>query len=66
MDKNNKQLKYRPVVLMILDGWGIAPPSRCNAITIAKTPAMDKIISSYPSVTLQASGESVGLPWGDG
>ncbi|OGF21476.1 phosphoglycerate mutase (2,3-diphosphoglycerate-independent) [Candidatus Falkowbacteria bacterium RBG_13_39_14] len=64
MNTENKT-SYRPVVLLILDGWGVAPPSRCNAITMAKTPAMDKIISSYPAVTLQASGESVGLPWGE-
>lgn len=65
MSLNTKIIKYRPVVLMILDGWGIAPPSRNNAITIAKLPTIDKLISSYPTVTLQASGESVGLPWGE-
>jgi len=58
-------LKKRPVVLVILDGWGVAPPSRANAISQAKTPVMDKLISTYPTMTLQASGESVGLPWGE-
>ncbi|MFH0856386.1 MAG: 2,3-bisphosphoglycerate-independent phosphoglycerate mutase [bacterium] len=57
--------KYNPVALIILDGWGIAPPSRSNAITMAKTPAIDNLIASYPAMTLQASGESVGLPWGE-
>jgi len=63
----NKELttKYKPVVLIILDGFGIAPPSRSNAVSRAKTPAIDMLISSYPTVTAQASGESVGLPWGE-
>lgn len=55
----------KPVILMILDGWGIAPPSRSNAITLAKTPAIDNLIKTYPSMTLQASGEAVGLSWGE-
>lgn len=50
---------------MVLDGWGIAPPSRGNAISLAATPVMDQLAMSYPAVTLQASGESVGLPWGE-
>ncbi len=58
-------LKKHPVVLVIMDGWGVAPPSRANAISQAKTPVMDKILATYPSMTLQASGESVGLPWGE-
>jgi len=58
-------LKNRPVVLVILDGWGVAPPSRANAISQAKTPVMDKVLSTYPALTLQASGEAVGLPWGE-
>lgn len=62
---NNLNKKYKPMLLMILDGWGVAPPSRSNATTMAKTPAMDHLISSYPAMTLQASGESVGLPWGE-
>jgi len=58
-------LKYRPLVLAVLDGWGIAPKNRGNAIMLAKTPTWDKLLMTYPSVTLQASGESVGLPWGE-
>ncbi|MFH1192210.1 MAG: 2,3-bisphosphoglycerate-independent phosphoglycerate mutase [bacterium] len=65
MNLDNIQFDHRPTLLIILDGWGIAPPSRSNAITLANTPGMDKFISSYPAVTLQASGESVGLPWGE-
>ncbi|HCA66990.1 MAG: 2,3-bisphosphoglycerate-independent phosphoglycerate mutase [Parcubacteria group bacterium GW2011_GWC2_44_17] len=55
----------KPVLLIINDGWGIAPPSRYNAITEARTPVFDYLIQHYFTVTLQASGESVGLPWGE-
>jgi len=55
----------KPAVLIILDGWGIAPPSRGNAISLARTPVMDKLVRTYPAMTLQASGEAVGLPWGE-
>ena len=55
----------KPVVLIILDGWGIAPPSKSNAITQAKTPVFDRLIATYPPLTLQAAGESVGLSWGE-
>ncbi|MFH0828643.1 MAG: 2,3-bisphosphoglycerate-independent phosphoglycerate mutase [Candidatus Kerfeldbacteria bacterium] len=56
---------YRPLVLVVLDGWGVAPKNRGNAIMLAKTPTWDRLLQTYPSVTLQASGESVGLPWGE-
>jgi 2,3-bisphosphoglycerate-independent phosphoglycerate mutase len=62
-ETNNNRPK--PVVLMILDGWGAAPPSKSNAITIAKTPAVSSFIKTYPAMTLQASGEAVGLSWGE-
>ncbi|MBI4091008.1 MAG: 2,3-bisphosphoglycerate-independent phosphoglycerate mutase [Candidatus Komeilibacteria bacterium] len=55
----------RPLVLVVLDGWGIAPPSRANAISLARTPNMDSYLSSYPSMSIQAGGESVGLSWGE-
>ncbi len=54
-----------PVVLMILDGWGIASPSPGNAITQAKTPFFDQLQSAYPSTRLEASGHAVGLPHGE-
>ncbi|MFC1612929.1 2,3-bisphosphoglycerate-independent phosphoglycerate mutase [Patescibacteria group bacterium] len=65
MTNNAITTKYKPVVLIILDGFGIAPPSRGNAITRAKIPTIDMLISSYPTMTIQPSGESVGLPWGE-
>lgn len=58
-------MRPKPVVLVVLDGWGVAPPSRGNAITIARTPVFRKLITTYPCVTLQAGGEAVGLPWGE-
>jgi len=53
------------VILVILDGWGIAPKGRGNAIEKARTPNMDRLWSSYPNGQLSASGESVGLPKGE-
>lgn len=55
----------KPVVLVILDGWGIAPPSKSNAITQAKTPVFDRLTTTYPVLALQAAGEAVGLSWGE-
>ena len=57
--------RQKPVVLIILDGWGVATPSKSNAITIAKTPTYNNLVKNYPAMTLQASGESVGLSWGE-
>ena len=54
----------KPYVLMILDGWGLAPPSETNATSIAKTPNMDAFIKKYPHGQLNASGLFVGLPDG--
>lgn len=54
----------KPYLLMILDGWGLAPPSDTNAISIAKTPNMDAFIKKYPHGQLNASGLFVGLPDG--
>lgn len=53
------------VTLIILDGWGIAPPRRGNAISLASTPNFDKLVTIYPTMALQSSGELVGLPWGE-
>lgn len=55
----------RPVVLMMLDGWGIAPPSRANAISLARTPHMDSYMTTYPTLSIQSAGEAVGLNWGE-
>lgn len=52
----------KPLVLLILDGWGLAPAGPGNAISLAKTPNMTSLWNSYPHTQLLASGESVGLP----
>ncbi len=54
-----------PVVLLVFDGFGVAAPSRGNAITLAYTPNLNQFMRTYPTITLQASGEVVGLPWGE-
>ncbi|MBI4125545.1 MAG: 2,3-bisphosphoglycerate-independent phosphoglycerate mutase [Deltaproteobacteria bacterium] len=51
-----------PLLLVILDGWGIAPPSKENAITQAKTPTWNRLTKEYPSCRLEASAPAVGLP----
>jgi 2,3-bisphosphoglycerate-independent phosphoglycerate mutase len=56
-----KKNKKNPTVLVILDGWGVAPPSKGNAITLAKKPTLDKLFKLYPSTTLGATGTQVGL-----
>ena len=50
------------VVLVILDGWGLAPPGPGNAVELADTPVFDALWERYPHSTLAASGEAVGLP----
>jgi 2,3-bisphosphoglycerate-independent phosphoglycerate mutase len=55
---------YRPVVLCVLDGWGIAPDSPWNAATRADTPRLDAILRDHPHAALEASGTAVGLPAG--
>ena len=50
----------KPVLLMILDGWGIAPADKTNAAAMAKTPNLDSYFANYPHTTLEASGKAVG------
>jgi 2,3-bisphosphoglycerate-independent phosphoglycerate mutase len=52
------------VVLVVLDGWGCAPPGPGNAVERAETPVFDRLWREYPHTTLKASGEAVGLPPG--
>ncbi|HYY63149.1 MAG TPA: 2,3-bisphosphoglycerate-independent phosphoglycerate mutase [Gaiellaceae bacterium] len=52
------------VTLVILDGWGCAPPGPGNAVELASTPVFDALWARYPHTTLKASGEAVGLPAG--
>jgi 2,3-bisphosphoglycerate-independent phosphoglycerate mutase len=55
---------YRPVVLCVLDGWGIAADGPGNAVTRAKTPRLDALFARGPHAKLDASGRAVGLPDG--
>lgn len=54
----------RPTVLMILDGYGLNDKVEGNAVKLANTPVMDKLMAEYPFVEGQASGMAVGLPDG--
>ena len=53
-----------PVTLVIMDGWGLNPRENHNAIALGNTPYFDYIWNNWPSATLEASGEAVGLPAG--
>lgn len=54
---------YRPIVLIVLDGWGLSPSTQGNPIREATLPTIDKLNKYYPLTALQASGIAVGLPW---
>src|SRR3989344_3125065 len=55
----------KPLVLAILDGWGVAPESEGNAITPADTANFDTFTREYPVMTIFASGNEVGLSFGE-
>lgn len=54
----------KPLVLLIIDGFGYSPESQSNAIALAKTPCWDKLQKKYPMTYLNCSGHVVGLPEG--
>ena len=53
-----------PLLLMILDGFGVREETKGNAIKQARTPNLDRLRATYPNTTLKASGEAVGVPAG--
>ena len=55
----------KPLVFVVLDGWGLSPETYGNAILSTPTPNMDRLISKFPFASLHASGEEVGLEWGE-
>ena len=57
-------MSKKPTVLLIMDGFGLAPAGPENAISCAKTPNLDKLFAECPNTQLQASGLDVGLPAG--
>jgi 2,3-bisphosphoglycerate-independent phosphoglycerate mutase len=52
------------VCLVVLDGWGLAPPGPGNAVELATTPVFDELWAKYPHTTLTTCGRAVGLPDG--
>ena len=54
----------KPLLLMILDGWGKAPAGPENAVTAAKTPVLDELFHTCPNALMECSGMAVGLPEG--
>ena len=57
-------MKKKPTVLMILDGYGLNDKTEGNAVALANTPVMDRLMREYPFVKGNASGLAVGLPEG--
>jgi len=55
----------RPAVVMVLDGFGVAPDGEGNAITRARMPFFHELGKRYPTMTLKSSGATVGLMWGE-
>ena len=58
------QTPPKPVVLCILDGWGLREDREANAVALADTPTFDRLWSACPHAALTACGEAVGLPEG--
>jgi len=61
---NQAAISSHPVVLIILDGWGIRKSRKANAIAMARKPFFDQAWQKYPHAILDASGKAVGLPPG--
>ncbi len=59
-----ERLPVPRAALVVLDGWGLAPPGPGNAVELADTPTFDELWSRFPHTQLQAGGRSVGLPEG--
>jgi 2,3-bisphosphoglycerate-independent phosphoglycerate mutase len=57
-------MRISPVVLIVLDGWGIRASREHNAVALARKPVYDELVARYPHAQLIASGEAVGLPAG--
>ena len=62
--RKEQEMSKKPTVLMILDGYGLNERNDANAIALANTPVMDKLMKEYPFVKGYASGMAVGLPDG--
>jgi len=60
----SSSLKVPLVALIILDGWGEAPPGPGNAVSLADTPVYDRLLATYPHTIIKCSGAAAGLPDG--
>jgi 2,3-bisphosphoglycerate-independent phosphoglycerate mutase len=58
-------MPFKPVVLTVLDGFGVNTLPGESPLQVAKKPTLDDFCANYPMTTLQASGLAVGLPWGE-
>ncbi|MBS1815634.1 MAG: 2,3-bisphosphoglycerate-independent phosphoglycerate mutase [Acidobacteria bacterium] len=56
--------KNKPLILTVLDGWGIRKETEGNAIALAKKPNYDRLLAEFPNTTIRASDHYVGLPDG--
>ncbi len=65
MSESHAISRPKPLILAIIDGFGIAQNSPANAIGLAKTPNIDMFVQEYTALAVQASSESVGLPLGE-
>jgi len=63
MKKDFDKRNILPIILVVLDGWGLAKPNRGNAVALAETPTMNGITRIYPNTQLYAHGKYVGLPF---
>lgn len=61
---NNDNI-YRPVVLVVLDGWGESRETANNPFADLSLPTVEKLNNFYPKILLEASGLAVGVPWGE-
>ena len=57
-------LNLKPIVLIIMDGWGYSEDPEGNAILAANTPNWDRLWHDYPHTLIRGSGAEVGLPTG--
>jgi 2,3-bisphosphoglycerate-independent phosphoglycerate mutase len=58
------EMRPKPLVLIILDGWGYSPKTEANAIALARKPTYERLLREYPSTLIHTSGKYVGLPNG--
>ena len=57
-------MRPKPLVLIILDGWGYSPQTEANAIALARKPTYERLLRDYPNTLIHTSGKYVGLPNG--